>query len=101
MSGDQWVNGGCRSVSSARKPDLIVDRRLVAFLEPPRKPARGDAGMPPRILDGDQGGELQRLGERDAADLAQRVLGDEKVPAVNRSSKDRPWMSLRARACLS
>jgi hypothetical protein len=36
----------------------FVDRRLVAFLEPAREPACRDAGVPPRILDRDQGGEL-------------------------------------------
>ena len=40
----------------------FVDRRLVAFLEPPREPARRDAGVPPRILHRDQRGQLQRLG---------------------------------------
>jgi hypothetical protein len=79
----------------------LVDRRLVTFLEPPRQPAGRDAGVPARILHRDQGRELQRLGETDAANLAQRRLGDEKVPALDRSLEDRPRMALRGRACLS
>ena len=79
----------------------LVDRRLVAFLKPPREPACRDAGVSPRILDGDQRGELQSLDERDAADLPQRVFRDEQVAALYRPSKGGPRMSLRGRACLS
>ena len=68
--------GAAERNESSSYERCFVDRRLVAFLEPPRKPARRDTGVPPRILDGDQGGQLQRLDEGDAADLAQRVLGD-------------------------
>jgi hypothetical protein len=77
----------------------LVDGRLVAFLEPPREPSRGDAGVPPRILHGDQRGELQRLGEADAADFPQRGLRDEKVASLDRSLKDRPRMAL-AQSCV-
>jgi hypothetical protein len=99
MSGDQWVNGGCRSVSSARKPDPIVAWSRSSS-------HRASQGAETRAcrresLTAIRAVSCSRLGERDAADLAQRVLGDEKVPALNRSSKDRPWMYLRGRACLS
>ena len=57
--------------------------------------------MPPRILDGDQRGQLQRLGKGDAADLPQRVLCDQEVAALDRSLEDRPRVALCGRACLS
>jgi hypothetical protein len=72
----------------------LVDRRLVAFLEPPREPPCRHAGMTLWILDGDQRRQLQRLHERDAADLPQQVLSDQEVASLDRSSEGCPRVPL-------
>ena len=41
----------------------LVDGCSLVRLEVAGEPARGDAGVPARILDRDQGGQLQRLDE--------------------------------------
>ncbi len=84
-----------------RDEGRLVDRRLVAFGEPPGEPAGGDAGVAARILHRDQGSQLQSLDERDPTELTQRVLGDEQVAALDSSLEGRPRMALLGRTCLS
>ena len=57
--------------------------------------------MPSRVLHGDQRGQLQRLGQADAAKLPQRVLRDQEVAAVDCSLEGRPRVALCGRAWLS
>jgi hypothetical protein len=75
----------------------FVDRRVVAFLEIAQQPARRDERLPARILARDQQRQLERLGEADPSDLLRRRLRDEQVPALERSTKDCPWVALRNR----
>ena len=74
----------------------VVDRRVVEGFEPPLQPARRDAGVPLRILLRDQRRQVEQVDECRAWDLgAQRRLGDEEVAVLDRSLKDRPWVTLR------
>jgi len=73
----------------------VADRRLVVLLEPAQQPARRDARVPVRILERDQGRELEQLAERRPAELAERRLGDEEVAALERPLEDRSRMALR------
>jgi hypothetical protein len=50
-----------------------------------------------RLLARDQRRELERLGDRDAADLSGSHLGGDEVAALERPPEDRPRMALRSR----
>jgi hypothetical protein len=65
------------------------------LVEQPAEPTDGVARVPRRILLCDKGGELERLGERDLAELAGHPFGEDQVPVLDRPPKDRPRMPLR------
>jgi hypothetical protein len=87
--------GAAKRNEAGAQKRRFVDCCVVAFLELPRKSACRDMGVSSRILDDDQCGELQSLGEGDASDLPQRVLPDKRLRAVDRSLEDRSRVSLR------
>jgi hypothetical protein len=79
----------------------ILERRLLVFLEPEAQPAGGEAAVAIGLLTPDQGRELERLGDRDAADLPRGHLCDHEVSALERSLKDRSRMPLGRQLRLS
>jgi hypothetical protein len=89
------VSGECGEAGGGHRS--LVDRRVVTFLEVAKQPARGDAGMPTRILARDQDRQLKRFGKAQPADLLRRRLGDEEVPALKCSAEDGTGMPLRGR----
>jgi hypothetical protein len=93
----------CAAERDERRRDerRFVDGRLVTLAKPASEPAGGDPSVPTRILERDQRCQLQRFDQGDPADLTQRVLGDEKVAALDRPLVGRPRMTLVGRACLS
>jgi len=69
----------------------VVDGGERVSLEPALQPARGDAGMAVRLLERDQGGQLEQVAERRPRDLgAQRRLGERDVAPLDRPLEDRP-----------
>jgi hypothetical protein len=74
----------------------IVESRLLVALEPALQPARGDARVPLRLLEGDQRRQLEQLDERRARDLdPERRLGEREVSALDRALEDRLRVALR------
>jgi hypothetical protein len=69
----------------------VVDGREPVRLEPSPKPASGHAGVPMRLLEGDQGGQLEQVDEGRPWDLGpQRRLGEGDVASLDGPLEDRP-----------
>jgi hypothetical protein len=79
----------------------LLDRGRRVLLEEAEEPAGRGARTAARVLQRDQRRQVERLEQRDAAELAHRRLGDEQVPAGDRSLEDGPRMTLCFRQCLS
>jgi hypothetical protein len=70
----------------------VVDRGERVRLEPALQPARRDAGVAVRLLERDQGRELEQVDERGPRDLGtQGGLGERDVAALDCPLEDRPW----------
>jgi hypothetical protein len=67
-----------RSKVRDEQPD-IFERRLLVFLEPEAEPAGGEAAVAVRLFPRDQRRQLERLGDRHAADLSAGHLGEYEV----------------------
>lgn len=80
---------------TGRDESDVVDRRLVAPLEPPQQPPRRHSRVTLRRLESDQRSQLEKFAERWPAELAQHSFGDEQVAALDRPMEDRSWMTLR------
>ena len=59
----------------------IFERRLLVFLEPEAEPAGGKAAVAVMLFPPDQCRQLERLGDRHAADLSRGHLGEYEVVA--------------------
>jgi hypothetical protein len=75
----------------------LVDRRLIASLQIAEQPPGRDTCVPFRFSLRDQDRQLEQLGKRRPAEGPERRLGDQQVPAFDRSLKGRPRMALRGR----
>jgi len=75
--------------------------RLLVFLEVEAEPAGGEAAVTFRLFPRDQRRQLERLGDRHAADLARGHLCEDEVVVFQRSPKDRSRVALRGRRCSS
>jgi len=71
------------------------------FLEVEADPAGGEAAIAARLFPRDQCRQLERLGDRHAADLAGGHLGEYEVVVFERPAEDRSRMALRGRSFLS
>jgi hypothetical protein len=87
---------GERLQARDEQPDFF-ERRLLVFLEIETEPAGGEAAVAVRLFAGDQCRQLERLGDRHAADLSCSHFGEYEVFAFQRPPKDRPRMALRGR----
>ena len=79
----------------------MLKRRLLVFLEVEAEPAGGETAVALRLFPRDQCRQLERLGDRHAADLSRRHLGEHEVVVFQRPPKDRPRVALRGRRCSS
>jgi hypothetical protein len=70
----------------------VVNRRLVVFFEVSKEPPGGDTLVSTGIFLGNQHGELKRLDQTDATNLARRHFGDDEVTTLDCPVKDRPRM---------
>src|SRR5205823_9206169 len=77
-----------------------IERRLVAVLEVALKPAGGDAGMPARLLAGDQDRQFERLDEADPPDLVRGVTGKHQRPTSVRSGSPDKVLAPQLELCL-
>jgi hypothetical protein len=89
-------SGGERSQVRDEQLD-IVECRLLVFLEIEAQPAGGEAALAVRLFPRDQCGQLERLGDRHAADLSCGHLGEHEVVPFQRPPKDRSRVALRGR----
>jgi hypothetical protein len=64
------------------------------FLKPEAEPAGGEAAVAVRLLPRDQCRQLERLGDRHAADLSRGHLGEYEIAAFQRPPEDRSRMAL-------
>src|SRR6266516_6178125 len=71
------------------------------LLEVEAEPAGSEAAVAVRLLPRHQCSQLERLGDRDAADLSRGHLGEYEVVVFQRPPKDRSRMALRGRRCSS
>jgi hypothetical protein len=79
----------------------VFECRLLVLFEEETKPAGGEASVAVRLLAGDQGRQLERLGDRHPADLPRGHLGKDEVVAFQRPAEDRSRLPLRSRRCSS
>jgi hypothetical protein len=66
----------------------LRDRHAIALFQVAPQPTGRDPRMPARILASDQERQLECFSEADPADLLRRRLGNDQVPALERSAKD-------------
>jgi hypothetical protein len=78
--GDEWLD--------------IFERCLLMFLEVEAQPAGGEAAVAVRLFARDQCRELERLGDRDPADLSRRYLSEHEVVVFQRPAEDRSRVAL-------
>jgi hypothetical protein len=84
--------------SQVRDEELdMLERRLLVFLEIDAEPAGGEAAVAVRLFAGDQCRQLERLGDRHAADLSCGHLGKHEVVVFQRPPENRSRMALRGR----
>jgi hypothetical protein len=62
----------------------LVEDRARRFLEPPREPPHRVPLAARAVVEGDQGGELERLAQIKRAGFAGLELGDDEVAALQR-----------------
>ena len=79
----------------------ILQRRFLVLFEPETEPAGGEAAVALGLFPRDQCRELERLGDRHAADLSRGHLGEYEVVVFERPPEDRSRMALRGRRCSS
>jgi hypothetical protein len=79
----------------------MLKRRLLVFLEIEAEPAGGEAAVAVRLLPRHECRQLERLGDRHAADLSRGHLGEHEVVVFQRPLKDRSRVALRGRRCSS
>ena len=70
----------------------VVDRREAVGLQPAREPAGGDAGVAVRLLERDEGCQLEEVAEGRARNLrTERRLREGDVAPLECPLEDRPW----------
>jgi hypothetical protein len=72
----------------------LLDHRVRVLFEEALEEAGRRSRASARVFPRDERCQLERLGQRDPADLARSGLGDEQVVAFERSVKDRPRVPL-------
>jgi hypothetical protein len=65
------------------------------FLEIEAEPAGGEAAVAVGLFARDQCRQLERLGDRDAADLSRGYLGEDEIVAFQRPPEDASRVALR------
>jgi hypothetical protein len=85
---------GERLQARDEQPD-IFERRLLVLIQVEAEPASGEAPVTVRLLPCHQRCQLERLGDRDAADLSRGHLCEDEVAALKRPPEDRPRVALR------
>jgi hypothetical protein len=78
----------------------IVERRFLVLLQVEAEPASGEAAVAIGLLTRDQACQLERLGDRHAADLRRGRLGEHEVVAFERPPENRSRVALRGSTLL-
>jgi hypothetical protein len=91
---------GERLLARDEQPD-IFKRRLLVLIQVEAEPASGEAPVTVRLLPCHQRCQLERLGNRHAADFSRGHLCEDEVAALKRPPEDRPRVALRGRGCSS
>src|SRR5207245_1958986 len=74
----------------------VIDRCIVDRLEIAQEPPSSHAAVPLRLLERDQGCEIEQVNERWPGDLsAQSRLGNSEVASLDRPLENHPRMPLR------
>lgn len=80
---------------------MVASPSVPVCFEVAEEPPRRDPHTALRLLESEQGGEVEQVSERRMRDLrTQRRLGDGEVAALDCSLEDRLWMPLRGHAHL-
>jgi hypothetical protein len=79
----------------------VVEAGGRVLLQKASGPARAGAAVAAGVLLRDERDEVERLVQRERAELSRGRFCDEQVLALYSSAEDRPWMALRRQFVLS